>query len=63
MSANLGHKGRTQFICVDENAEATTGSHTGKDGALLYFVESYCGSLPCSPYSNGNELTCAVCTK
>ena len=25
MSAHHGHKGRTQFICVDGNAEGTTG--------------------------------------
>ena len=63
MSAYHGHKGRTQFICVDDDAKATTGSHTGKHGALLYFAESYCGSLPCPPYSTGKELTCVVCTK
>ncbi len=63
MSGYRGHKGRTQFICVDGNAEATTGSQGNADGALLHFVESACGSLPCPPYANGNELTCAVCTK
>jgi hypothetical protein len=26
-------------------------------------VESHCGSLPCPPYVQGYELTCAVCTK
>ena len=63
MSAHPGHPGRTQFICVDGNAEATTGSHVDKNGALLYFVESRCLSLPCPPYGNGKELTCVVCTK
>ena len=63
MSAYYGHKGRTQFICVDGNAEATTGSHVNHNGALLYFVEGSCGSLPCPPYANGKELTCVVCTK
>ena len=63
MSAYVGHKGRTQFICVDENPEATTGSHGNENGALLHFVESHCGSLPCPPYDNGKELTCVVCTK
>ena len=63
MSAHHGHNGRTQFICVDGNAEATTGSHADKNGALLYFVESSCGSLPCPPYGDGKELTCVVCTK
>ena len=63
MSAHYLSKGRTHFICVDENAQATTGSHTDQNGALLYFVESHCGSLPCPPYSTGKELTCVVCTK
>ena len=63
MSAHHGHTGRTQFICVDGNAEATFGSHDDKNGALLYFVESHCGSLPCPPYVQGYELTCVVCTK
>ena len=57
------HKGRSEFICVDGNPTATIGTHASKDGALLYFVEGACGSLPCGPYTNGYELTCAVCTK
>jgi hypothetical protein len=64
MTAHHDHKGRTQFICVDGKAEATFGSHVNKDGAMLFFVESHCGqSLPCPPYVQGYELTCAVCTK
>ena len=63
MSAYHSHKGRTQFICVDANAESTTGSHSSKNGASLYFAESHCGSLPCPPYTTGKELTCAICTK
>ena len=63
MSANQGSDGRTQFVCVDANAEGTTGSHSNQNGALLYFAESHCGSLPCPPYATGLEITCAVCTK
>ena len=63
MSEHHGHKGRTQYICVDGNAETTIGSHVNRNGALLYFVEGSCGSLPCPPYVQGYELTCAVCTK
>ena len=63
MSAQQGHSGRTQFVCVDGNAEGTTGSQNSQNGALLYFVESSCGSLPCPPYADGKELTCVVCTK
>ena len=63
MSANHGHNSRTQFICVDGNAEGTIGSQGGHDGALVYFVEITCGSLPCPPYATDKELTCIICTK
>ncbi|XP_028402161.1 uncharacterized protein LOC114525143 [Dendronephthya gigantea] len=64
MTAHYGHKGRTQFICVDGDPEATHGSHKSTNGALLYFVEGYCNhELPCPPYVQGRELTCVVCTQ
>lgn len=63
MVAHYNHRGRTQFICVDGNPSASLGTHVNHNGALLYFVESHCGSLPCFPYIQGYELTCAVCTK
>lgn len=53
----------TDYICVDNDAEYVPGTKANKDGALLYPVEGVCGSLPCKPYVNGRELTCAVCTK
>ena len=63
MSAHQAHRGRTLFICVDGDAESTTGSNSNQNGAFLYFAESQCGSLPCPPYGAGKEITCAVCTK
>ena len=63
MSAHQSHRGKTQFICVDGDAESTTGSNSNQNGALLYFAESQCGSLPCPPYGADKEITCAVCTK
>ena len=62
MAAWHGHH-RTMYTCVDENPDYVRGTHAGIDGALLYFVEGQCGSLPCKPYVNGRELTCAVCTR
>ena len=56
-------KHSTEFICVDGNPEYVHGSKQNKNGALLYLVEGVCGSLPCLPYVEGRELTCAVCTK
>ena len=54
---------RTMYTCVDENPDYTRGTHANLNGALFYFVEGVCGSLPCKPYIAGKELTCAVCTR
>ncbi|XP_022110568.1 uncharacterized protein LOC110990077 isoform X2 [Acanthaster planci] len=54
--------GRTKALCVDEAPEVVFGSSTAKYGALLYVMESACGSLPCPPYVNGREITCTVCS-
>ena len=63
MTAHYGHKSVRDFICVDREAEYVPGSHDNQDGALLYLVQGDCRSLPCLPYVEGRELTCAVCTK
>ena len=54
---------RTMYTCMDENPDYTRGTHADLNGALFYFVEGVCGSLPCKPYIAGKELTCAVCTR
>ena len=54
---------RTMYTCVDENPDYKVGSKTSLNGVLFYFVEGVCGSLPCRPYIEGRELTCAVCTR
>ncbi|XP_077987450.1 uncharacterized protein LOC144442052 [Glandiceps talaboti] len=61
MSEKHSHK-RTEYICVDRNPEARSGSVSNDNGALLFPVEGRCGTLPCGPYINYYELTCAVCT-
>lgn len=58
-----GTKAASEFICVDEQAEAVPGGESNKDGDLLWMVESRCGSLRCPPYKNGAELSCVVCSK
>ena len=63
MTALHNHRHSSDFVCVDGDPEYVSGSHADKNGALLYAVEGVCGSLPCLPYVNGRELTCAVCTK
>ncbi|XP_072172125.1 uncharacterized protein [Diadema setosum] len=64
MSALYTHK-KTEFICMDGNATAVPGTTGSQDGGAFYMVESRClvgGGMPCGPYVNGYELTCAVCT-
>ena len=63
MTEHYAHKKQRDFICVDEDAEYVPGSGANQNGALLYPVEGRCGALPCLPYVDGRELTCAVCTK
>ena len=63
MTEYYAHKKQRDFICVDEDAEYVPGSGANQNGALLYPVEGRCGALPCLPYVDGRELTCAVCTK
>ena len=54
---------RSQFTCMDIAFKSVTGSSANLDGLLFYFVEGRCGSLPCPPYDNAKEFSCAVCTK
>lgn len=62
MSANRNHY-RTEFVCLDLNAVPVAGAVGNDNGALFYPVEGKCiGGLPCGPYVDGYELTCAVCT-
>ena len=54
---------RIQFTCVDIAFKSVPGSSTDHNGLVFYFVEGRCGSLPCPPYDNTREFSCAVCTK
>ena len=63
MAEYYGHKGRSTFECVDVTPETITGGHTDHNGALFHHVEPRCGSLPCPPYDQQKEMTCAVCTR
>ncbi len=64
MTAYCTHAHQTEFICVDQEAEARPGTSASTNGALMYPVEATCGSngLPCGPYQAGGELACVVCT-
>ena len=54
---------RSQFSCVDYSLTSVTGSSHSLDGFLFFTVEGVCGTLPCPPYNQNKELSCAVCTK
>ena len=54
---------RSQFTCMDIAFKSVIGSSTNLSGVLFYFVEERCGLLPCPPYDNTKDLSCAVCTK
>jgi len=58
------HSGRkrSSYICWDEAPEVAVGG-TAQNPAVIYPVEVQCGSLPCSVYKSGRELTCIVCSK
>ena len=63
VTGDPSHKGRFEFVCMDENPEAMTGGYPNEDGALFFNVEAVCGSLPCPTYIPRREITCVVCTK
>ena len=62
MSEQYKHH-RSQFSCVDHSLTSVIGSHHDYNGFLFSTVEGVCGSLPCPPYTQDKELSCAVCTK
>ncbi|KAJ8041741.1 Short-chain collagen C4 [Holothuria leucospilota] len=61
---------RSLHICVDREMETiprTAGAAAGSVRGLLDLVEGRCsasgGGIPCGPYVDGYEITCAVCTQ
>jgi len=53
---------RSSYLCWDEAPEVAVGG-ISQGQALMYPVEVHCGTLPCSVYISGRELTCVVCSK
>ena len=63
LMANYRDYHRTNYVCMDGEAEALDDSHGDQGGAAFFFTQAVCGgSLPCGPYIDGYELTCAVCS-
>jgi len=61
MSNYYDHR-RTDYVCMDSEAEGHNETQGDQNGAVFYFVEAKCGALPCGPYIDGYELTCVVCS-
>ncbi|XP_070566001.1 uncharacterized protein [Ptychodera flava] len=56
----------TRYVCVDKSGGVLASTSTAVNGGFLYPVENVCSAgsgLPCAPYVNGYELTCAICSK
>ena len=62
LMGNQYQQASSEFICMDANPDLT-GSPNNDNGTLFYPTEAECGSLPCLPYVQDRELTCAVCAK
>ena len=63
LMSNFYKDSTSEFTCVDVSLKTVPGSSHNHAGMLFLFVEGRCGSLPCPPYDDNNELSCAVCTK
>ncbi|CAC5367409.1 unnamed protein product [Mytilus coruscus] len=61
MSSHKNHQ-RTDFTCVDINAEPCDSRSSNENGALFYPIRTKCGSLRCPPYTDEADLLCVVCT-
>ena len=60
----LDNRFRTEFQCIDEDAETTNYTNGGNNrGALFYPAQAICGSLPCLPYVDNKDLLCVVCSR
>ena len=62
LAAGVRNYSLTNYVCVDSSPEALDGVAKSDDEAILYNVETKCGSLPCPPYVDGRVLACAVCS-
>ena len=61
-SAHGGNQFRSEYVCLDEAPEGRAGGSAANNEGIIHPVQVACGSLPCTPYVDAFELTCAVCT-
>jgi len=57
-----GGRMRGQYVCMDESPEGRPGGSGDNNQGVVYPVQIGCGSIPCTPYVEGFEMPCSVCT-
>lgn len=64
LMTDISNSTKPEYICVDADVVSVgvRNSETHPDKGLLTSVQGKCGTLPCPPYQEDRELTCAVCT-
>ncbi|VDI09124.1 Hypothetical predicted protein [Mytilus galloprovincialis] len=62
MAAHNDYK-RTDYACIDVNAEQFDSKSSDENGALFYPIRTKCGSLRCPPFKEHADVLCVVCTK
>ena len=63
MAQHYKYPGSSEYTCMDYVLKTVPRSTDVRNGLIFYFTEGRCGSLPCPPYDNNRDLSCAVCTK
>jgi len=54
---------RSSYVCLDGAPEGTTTAAWTDEKALFLPTEVLCTQLPCSTYTNGQDVNCVVCSK
>ncbi|XP_031561473.1 uncharacterized protein LOC116297394 isoform X2 [Actinia tenebrosa] len=55
--------GKSEFICVDVEAEGIPNTRNPNGDAFLHLTEFKCGSPSCRGYQQHKALSCSVCTE
>jgi hypothetical protein len=52
----------SSYECIDEAPEVAPGGTSQGEG-VIYAAQVKCGTLPCSVFMDGRELSCVVCSR
>ena len=61
--ANAGQS--SNFVCVSRDMQGLAHAERNDNGEAgqLHVVEAKCGTLPCPPFAQGQDVSCVVCSK